>query len=88
MSILVSILLIALIVAFGISLIRIIVFGISVVVVLALLGLAVFVFASSGFIGSLMFLLYLMIKLFSILLVVSVVAGIVIWIKDTLVANF
>ena len=88
MGILLSILLIALVVAFGISLIRIIVFGISVVVVLALFGLAAFVFTSAGFAGSLVFLLYLMIKLFTILLVVSVAAGIIVWIKDILFANY
>jgi hypothetical protein len=88
MSILLSIILIALIVAVGISLFRIIIFGIGVVVVLALFGLAVSVFASSGLAGSLIFLLYLMIKLFTILLVVSIVAGIIVWIKNILVANY
>ena len=88
MSILLSILLIALIVAFGISLIRIIVFGVSVLVILALFGLAASAFIGSGLAGSLVFLLYLMIKLFTILLVVSIVAGIVVWIKDTLIANY
>lgn len=88
MGILASILLIVLVVAFSISLFRILIFGIGVGVILALVGLVGVALASVNVGGLPMYLLYLMIKLFTTLLVVSVVAGIIVWIKDTLVANY
>ncbi|HVI41065.1 MAG TPA: hypothetical protein VM577_10415 [Anaerovoracaceae bacterium] len=87
MGIIFSILLIALLVMIGLLFLRVLAFGIGVGIVLALVGLAGITLVGVSFGGPLTIIIYLMIKIFMILFIVGLVAGIVMLIKNTLAAN-
>jgi hypothetical protein len=87
MSLIITVLFITLAIAVGLWLLQVLAFGIGLGIVVAMIGLAAILFTAIGFGGPLVFILYLLIRLFMILFVVGAVIGIFIWIKDTLFIN-